>query len=96
LLKKYFGDIPRGKKEIYRPKIVEPPLGGEVRDVVYDNIQLPAVIIAYRIPAQGTPEYYALNVASTILSGGASSRLYKEIVDKKKNSFASWIFSFFA
>jgi predicted Zn-dependent peptidase len=94
LVKKYFGDIPRGKKEIYRPKIIEPPLGGEVRDVVYDNIQLPAVIIAYRIPAQGTPEYYALNVASTILSGGESSRLYKEIVDRKKIALQVGAFPF--
>lgn len=84
LIQKYFGDIPRGKKEIYRPKIVEPPLAGEIRDTVYDNIQLPAVIIAYRIPAQGTPEYYALNVLTTALSGGQSSRLYKELVDRQK------------
>ena len=39
-IEKYFGDIPRGTKEIYRPNVVEPPLGGEVRDTVYDNIPI--------------------------------------------------------
>ncbi len=84
LVLKYYGDIPRGVGEIYRPKEVEPPQNAEVRDTVYDNIQLPAVIEAYHMPAQGTKDYYALSMLTTLLSQGESSRLYKRLVDKDK------------
>ncbi len=82
----YFKDIPRSKKPIYRPNIVEPPLGGEVRDTVYDNIQLPAVIQSYRIPAQGTPDFYAVSMLSTLLADGPSSRLSKSLVDEQQKA----------
>lgn len=93
-IEQYFGPIPRGA-DIVRPQIQEPPLGGEKRDVIYDNIQLPAVIQAYRAPAQGTDEYYAFNVLSSILSGGESSRMNKVIVDKKEQAVAAGAFPFF-
>ncbi len=84
LVDKYFATIPKGTREIPRPTVVEPPLSGEIRDTVYDNIQLPAVIQTYRIPAQGTPDYYAVSMLSTLLSGGESSRLSKALVDEKQ------------
>lgn len=91
----YFGPIPRGTKPIPRPNIQEKPLGGEVRDVVRDNIQLPAVIQAYRAPAQGTPEYYAFNMLSTLLSGGPSSRMNKVMVDDRELSVATGALPYF-
>jgi zinc protease len=84
LIAKYYGDIPKGASEIYRPKEVEPKKIAEVRDTVYDNIQLPAVIQAYHMPAQGTKDYYALSMLTTLLTGGESSRLTKRLVDKEK------------
>jgi predicted Zn-dependent peptidase len=84
LVAKYYGEIPRGNGEIYRPKEVEPPQTTEVRDTVYDNIQLPAVFMAYHMPAQGTKDSYALDMLTTLLSGGESSRLTKRLVDKDK------------
>lgn len=90
----YFGSIPRGTKPIPRPNITETPLGGEVRDVIEDNIQLPAVVQAYRSPKQGTDEYYAFNVLSTLLSGGNSSRLNKAIVDEKQLAVQVGAFNF--
>ncbi|MGA7160027.1 MAG: pitrilysin family protein, partial [Bacteroidota bacterium] len=88
LVAKYYGDIPKGTNEIYRPSVVEPPQAAEVRDTVYDNIQLPAVIEAYHMPAQGTKDYYALSMLTTLLSGGESSRLNKRLVDKEKTAVA--------
>lgn len=79
---KYFGDIPRGTLPLYRPNIVEPPQTKEIRDVVYDNIQLPAVFMAYHAPAMGTKEAYAMDILSQILFGGASSRLKTNLDDK--------------
>ena len=86
LIDKYFRDIPRGKAEIPRPNVTEPPQMKEVRDVVYDNIQLPAVVQAYHIPAQGTPEFYAVDMLFKILSEGESSRLYKSLVDEQEKA----------
>jgi predicted Zn-dependent peptidase len=94
LVEKYFGDIPRGTKPLYRPSVVEPPQTAEVRDTVYDNIQLPAVIIAYHMPAQGTPDSYALSMLTTLLSDGKSSRLSKSVVDKQQLGLQVMAFPF--
>lgn len=86
MIEKYYGTIPKGTKEIPRPTAVEPVKTAEVRDTVYDNIQLPGVIMAYHTPAQGTPDYYAMNMLATILSQGKSSRMQKSIVDKQQKA----------
>jgi len=80
-VQKYFGDIPRGV-DIYRPAVVEPPLQGEVRDTIYDKIQLPGVFMAYRTPAMGTKDAYAMDLLSSILSNGKSARLKTNLTDK--------------
>ena len=91
----YFGPIKKGANAIPRPTVKEPALGGEVRDVIQDNIQLPGVFQAYRAPKQGGDEYYAFNVLSTILSGGESSRMNKTLVDKKQQAVAAQSAPFF-
>ena len=85
LIKKYFGDIPKGGK-IPRTSVVEPPLVGEVRDVVYDKIQLPAVVEGYRIPAYGTKDFYAVDMLNRLLSNGNSSRLNKSVKDAEQKA----------
>ncbi|MCL1937723.1 MAG: insulinase family protein [Candidatus Azobacteroides sp.] len=79
---KYFGTIPRGERPFNRPDIVEPPQTVEVRDTVYDKIQLPALFMAYHGPAMGTKDAYAVNIIAQILSGGKSSRLKTNLDDK--------------
>lgn len=82
----YFGGIPKGKGPIERPKVIEPAQTKEVRDTVYDNIQLPAVVHAYKFPAQGTPDYYAMDMLSSLLAKGNSSRFQKNIVDRDEKA----------
>ena len=94
-IESYFGPIAKGTLPINRPSIKEPPLGGEVRDNIYDNIQLPAIFHAYRAPKQGGDEYYAFNVLSTILSGGSSSRMNKTLLDNKQLAIAAQSVPFF-
>jgi predicted Zn-dependent peptidase len=94
LINKYFSEIPKGLKPVYRPDKVEPKHTAEVRDTVYDNIQLPAVIKAFHIPAQGTDDYYALQMLTTLLSSGQSSRLYKQLVDNQQVAVYSGSFPF--
>jgi len=95
LIAAYFGPIKRGAKRINRPVEVEPPLNGEIRDKVEDNIQLPAVIQAYRAPRQTSDEYYAFNVLSTLLSGGESSRMNRILVDEKEMAVAAFAIPYF-
>lgn len=85
LVEKYFSEVPKGGQP-YRPNIEEPAMTTEVRDTIYDNIQLPAVFQAYRMPGQGTEDYYALNMLTTLLSGGQSARLQKRLVDKEQKA----------
>lgn len=92
LIEKYFASIPKGKKEITRPNIVEPALNGEVRDTIFDNVQLPLIVQAYRTPAMGTEDYYALDMLSTLLSNGKSSRFYKSLVDDQQKALEAGAF----
>lgn len=94
LIEKYFATIPKGALPISRPNKVEPVKTAEVRDTVFDNIQLPAVVMAYHIPAQGTPDHYAVNMLTTLLSQGKSSRMQKSIVDKQQKAVYAGAFPF--
>jgi zinc protease len=86
LINKYFGEIPRGTKAVPRPTEVEPIQTAEKRVNFYDNIQLPAVILGYHIPKQGSDDYYAVQLLTQLLSQGKSSRFEKEIVDKQQKA----------
>ncbi len=86
LISKYYGNIPKGTKAIPRPTEAEPVQKAEKRVNFYDNVQLPAVIIGYHIPKQGTPDYYAIQMLTQLLSQGKSSRFEKEITDKKQQA----------
>lgn len=89
MIEKYFATIPKGTRPIYRPTIVEPALGAEVRDTIFDKVQLPGVFMAYRTPAQTDPDFYALQMLNRLLSGGQSSRMYKALVDEKQLAVAA-------
>jgi zinc protease len=80
---KYFGGIPASAKPIPRINHPEPPQTTErVVKKSYSNTPLPAIVIGYKIPARYAPDTYPLNLASDILSGGESSRLYQTLVYK--------------
>lgn len=81
----YFTDIPHGG-EIERPHVVEPPLAGEDRSIVYDNIQLPATFIGYRMPGETDKDAYVLDCVTRVLSDGGSSRLNQRLVEKDKSA----------
>ncbi|MBC7778194.1 MAG: insulinase family protein [Phycisphaerae bacterium] len=86
LIDVYFKDIPRGNGEIQRKFPQEPAITQVRRDTVYDNVQLPAVIFAYHIPAQGKQDFYAVKMLGMILSQGKSSRMQKTIVDEQQKA----------
>jgi len=95
MVTKYFGDIPKGTKEIPRPNIEEPASTKEKRVNFTDKmVQLPAVILAYRAPKMGTDDFYALDMLTTLLSNGASSRFQKQIVDKDQKALQVGAFAY--
>jgi predicted Zn-dependent peptidase len=93
MIQEYFGPIPKGNRA-EKKKIIEPERTKEVRVKEYDaNIQLPAALIMYKTPSMADRDARVLNVISTILSDGKSSRLYKKMVDDKKMALAAFSFS---
>src|SRR6056300_521097 len=82
----YFSEIPSGPKvERNFPK--EAPIVEEIRtSTTDDNIQIPAIITAYRTPGFAERDAYVLDMISTYLSGGKSSKLYKKMVDENKQA----------
>lgn len=84
MIEDYFGPIPRGK-DIVRDFPKEDPITETIRAKAYDsNIQTPAIIAAYRTPAMTERDAYALDMLSSYLSSGKTSKLYKKLVDDKK------------
>ncbi|MDR1809829.1 MAG: insulinase family protein [Prevotella sp.] len=82
----YFKDIPKGTP-IVREAYTEAPIVSEIRTTYEDpNIQIPALITAYRTPSMKVRDAYVLDMISSILSGGKSSRLYSKLVDKEKTA----------
>ncbi len=94
LIKKYFSGIPAGENAVPRPTVVEPAKTTEVRDTILGKDQLPLVLLAYHIPAQGTEEFYAVDMLNTLLSDGQSSRLNKAVVEEKELALFCGAFSF--
>lgn len=82
----YFEEIPSGPSKFYRPNVQEPKKTAEIRDIVYDNIQIPAIIQAYNLPPKTHPDSYAMSMLSTYLTGGNSSLMTKELVDKQQKA----------
>jgi predicted Zn-dependent peptidase len=89
MVEEYFGPIPRGE-QIERVSIKEDPIEEELKAEAFDsNIQIPAIITAYRTPSFKSRESRVLDMISTYLSNGPSSKLYKRLVDEKKMALQS-------
>lgn len=94
LVNAYFAPIPKGAPISYR-KMEEAPINSEIVDSAFDaNIQIPAVITGYRVPGITTRDAKVLSLISSVLSDGASSRLYRKMVDEKKNALQVGAFNY--
>lgn len=78
-----FDDIPRGS-EPARAAVVEPEQRGERRVWLRKEAQLPVVFAGYPAPNHASEDAYALEVLSTVLSGGRASRLYRRLVYEER------------
>lgn len=79
---------------IPRTKVASDKLDHVITDTIYDNITLPALFMAYRLPEQTHEDYWALQMMSNILSEGSSSRINKSLVERKQISQFAGAFSY--
>ncbi|MCP4977287.1 MAG: insulinase family protein [Maribacter sp.] len=93
MIQDYFGPIPKGE-DIQRNTFVEDPITSTIKTNYHDpNIQIPAILMGYRTPAQTERDAYVLDMISTYLSDGKSSKLYKKLVDEKKKALQVFAFN---
>lgn len=94
LVKAYFGPIPKGAP-VVQPNVKEQPIAQQIIDTAYDqNIQIPAIVTAYRTSGRNTQDSRVLELISTYLSTGSSSKLYKKMVDDKKEALQVGSFNY--
>lgn len=64
------------------PKIrtIEPPQNGGRRVTTYKDVATPNILMAYHVPETKHADFYALDLLSSLLTSGNSSRLTKSLV----------------
>ena len=83
LATRYFGKIPKGATPP-AVRTVEPPQTGERRIfVTKESATSPNLVVAFKIPAANSADYYALEVLQSVLADGKTSRLYKALVEQQ-------------
>lgn len=83
LIAKLFGTLPRGNDIVRKPV---PPVGlnGIKRTTMVDTVQSAKTIMAWHSPAAFKPGDVELRLASSVLSGGYTSRLHQTLVVEKQ------------
>jgi zinc protease len=79
LVEKWFGEIPRGADV---PPVAPPAaqLTSVKRQTMTDQVRLPRLYLAWLTPRLFAPGDAALDVVSSVLTGGKNSRLYKRLI----------------
>ena len=83
-VKKYFDKIQNASEIPTKLHTQEPKQEGERRVKVHKQSEVEILTLAFRIPPFNHQDQIALSALSEILSGGKSSPLVSEIVDKKR------------
>ena len=93
LVEKYFGTIAR-QPQPKRPDLTEPPHTAERRSTIEDPLaRLPRLDIVWIGPPAQTADSAALDVLSSVLSSGQSSRLNQSIVREKQLATNAGLFN---
>ena len=92
LVKRYFGDIPRGPAMPARPKVPAVVLARDTFMVLEDRVQLPRAFYDWPTVKLFDNDDAALDVLASVLASGKNSRLYKRLIydmQVAQNVFAS-------
>ena len=93
-INQYFSKVPKGTP-VTRQKFEEAPITAPFTARYEDpNVQLPMTVTAYRTPSMKTKDAKVLDMISSILTDGKSSRMYKKIVDDKKMALQIGAFNY--
>lgn len=79
----YFGHLSAGRRAP-KPLAPKPEVRGPMHVVEEDKVPLPRVYLGWHTPAAYAPGDAALDVLSTLLSGGKTSRLYQPLVYERR------------
>lgn len=90
-VKRYFGNIPSGPT-LARHTINIAKRSEDTRQLYEDRVTEPRVSMMWNVPQWGTQEGMHLSLASSLLTSGKSSRLYKKLVYEDQT--ASYVFSY--
>ncbi|MCZ4095560.1 insulinase family protein [Streptomyces sp. SID13666] len=89
-VEKYFGTIPgHDGKPAPRDGSLPDVMGGQLREIVEEDVPSRALMAAYRLPHDGTRESDAADLALTVLGGGESSRLHNRLVRHDRSAVAA-------
>ncbi|MGA7438977.1 MAG: pitrilysin family protein [Luteibacter sp.] len=80
---KYFGDIPSGPP-VPRQQAWITPLAKDTFGVQHDQVAQTRVLRTWIAPQLGTDDAIGLDLATTVLGGGKTSRLYQRLVYQDK------------
>jgi zinc protease len=83
LVAKYFGPLSSTPRPSLERKVT-PPLSATTRLIVNEPVDLAKVTLAWLAPPAYSADEMPLEIATTILASGKSSRLYQELIVKKK------------
>src|SRR5579883_261278 len=87
LVTKYFGGIPSGKQPVRRPSYNEKPQAKENRLILHEDVPAPGEFIAFHVPGENdTIDMPALELLSSILGSGESSRLQHSLVYEQQRA----------
>ncbi|MEN8815894.1 MAG: insulinase family protein [Nonlabens sp.] len=85
MIEDYFGPIKNKAPRNERKVIVEDPITETRFATEYDaNIQIPVKIFSYITPKSTDRDAYVIDYISAVLTGGASSRMQKRMVDEEQ------------
>jgi zinc protease len=85
LIKKEFGPIPPAGAKLRRPATAPPEKKkGKAVKLESEAARVPFVVMTFNTPSFPDKDNYALDILSSILSGGKSARLYRSLVYEKR------------
>ncbi len=92
LVKKLFGDIPKGELPDRKPAPAMGPRDHQARKEFVSKYDVPRMLAGFNTCKSGEPDDYVLDLIDDILAGGKTSRLYRRLVETERlaNDVGAW------
>lgn len=79
---------------IKRPAKNDENLKASVEKEIRDNVELPGLFMVYKLPDENHPDAKAIELMNEVLAGSSSSRIQKQLVEKKQISTVAYSFPY--